>query len=139
MALQLATVGQAPPAESKSGGELMALYAQVINNTITNTVACDAAFAAAHGLTEIDNLSPVPGIGWTLSGGVWSAPTPSPNGTNLQTLRSKAQTALSNNQTFLGIASPTNAQAVAQVQALTKQVDTLIRLVCGQLNSTQGT
>lgn len=47
---------------------------------------------------------------------------------NQQTLLSKAQTALGNNQTYLAIASPTNAQVAAQVKALTRQVDALIRL-----------
>lgn len=47
-----------------------------------------------------------------------------------------AQTALSNNQTFLGIASPTNAQAVAQIQALTRQVDGLIRFLVGNFSGT---
>lgn len=51
----------------------------------------------------------------------------------------KAAAALTNNQTFLGIATPTQAQAVAQVQALTRQVDALIRLQIGQLDTTAGT
>ncbi len=46
---------------------------------------------------------------------------------NLTTLRQNATTAVSNNTTFLGIASPTNAQAVAQVQALTTQMNQVIR------------
>lgn len=40
-----------------------------------------------------------------------------------------AWNAISANQTFLAIASPTNAQAVAQVQALTRQMDALIKYV----------
>lgn len=44
-------------------------------------------------------------------------------------LFTSAYTALANNQTFLAIASPTNAQAVSQVQALTRQVDALIKVV----------
>lgn len=47
---------------------------------------------------------------------------------NGDALRNKAQTALTNNQAFLAISSPTNAQALAQIQALTRQMDALIRL-----------
>lgn len=58
---------------------------------------------------------------------------------NFDILRSKAQTALSVNATFLAIASPTNAQVVAQVKALTRQNNALIRLQIGDLSSTTGT
>ena len=40
-----------------------------------------------------------------------------------------AYQALTANQDFLAIASPTNTQAVGQVQALTRQVDALIKVV----------
>ena len=59
--------------------------------------------------------------------------------TNEAALLAKAKTALTNNATFLAIASPTNAQAVAQVQALTRQVNVLIRIVGRDLLSTDGT
>ena len=58
---------------------------------------------------------------------------------NLDLLQQKAQNAIANNVTFLGLSSPTNAQAVAQVQALTRQVDALIRVVLGLFDSTAGT
>lgn len=58
---------------------------------------------------------------------------------NLQSLLQKAQTALTANQTYLGIASPSNAQVVAQVAALTRQVNALIRMAANQLSSTTGT
>lgn len=57
----------------------------------------------------------------------------------MEDLITKAKTALTNNVNFLAIVSPTNAQAVAQVQALTRQVDALIRLAVGQLSSSGGT
>lgn len=52
---------------------------------------------------------------------------------NLSNLFQQAKTAVTNNQTFLAIGSPTTAQAVAQVQALTRQNDALIRVVRGLL------
>jgi hypothetical protein len=55
---------------------------------------------------------------------------------NEATLRSRAQQAITNNTTYLGITGPSNAQVVAQVAALTKQNAALIRLVIGQLDAT---
>lgn len=54
---------------------------------------------------------------------------------NAATLRSRASTALTNNAAYLALASPTQAQAVAQVAALTRQVDGLIRLALDKLDS----
>lgn len=47
---------------------------------------------------------------------------------NADTLRSRSTAALVTNATYLAIASPTVAQNTAQVKALTKQIDALIRL-----------
>lgn len=58
---------------------------------------------------------------------------------NQTTLQTKAQAALAANATFLALASPTNAQIVAQVQALTKECSALIRLALGVFDSTAGT
>lgn len=72
----------------------------------------------------------------------------SPNGTDtgdfaatgdsatLRTLLAAAETALTNNKAFLALAAPTAAQAITQVQALTRQVDALIRLAVGDLSGT---
>lgn len=59
--------------------------------------------------------------------------------TNLSALLAKAANALTNNTTYLAIGAPTNAQVVAQVNALTLQVDALIRVVANQLSSQAGT
>lgn len=50
---------------------------------------------------------------------------------NREALLVKAAQALTNNATFLAIASPTQAQAVTQVKALTRQVNALIRMQLG--------
>jgi hypothetical protein len=60
---------------------------------------------------------------------------PGTAGANEQALRQRAQTALANNQAFLGLAAPTNAQAVAQVQALTRQVNGLMRFLLGTFDT----
>lgn len=52
------------------------------------------------------------------------------------TLISQANTALTNNATYLALQSPTTAQALAQVRALTQQVDGLIRLAVGNFSGT---
>jgi len=53
-----------------------------------------------------------------------------------RTLRNAAQTALTNNQTFLAVSNPTNAQIVAQVKAVTRQVDGLIRFLVADFSGT---
>lgn len=57
-------------------------------------------------------------------------------GVNVAFLFTRAQTALTNNAAYLAIPSPTQAQAGAQVQSLTRQVDGLIRLALGLLTTT---
>ena len=73
---------------------------------------------------------------WRTSSIEWKAGTPQ---ANLADLQSKAQNAIDANDTFLAIASPTNAQAVAQVQKLTRENTAIIRLLLGLLDSTAGT
>lgn len=51
----------------------------------------------------------------------------------------KSPQALSNNETYLAIPTPTQAQAIAQVAALTRQINAIIRLYAGILDSTDGT
>lgn len=47
--------------------------------------------------------------------------------------------AFATNTTYLGRGSPTVAQNTAQIQALTRQVNALLRLALGQLNDTSDT
>lgn len=54
---------------------------------------------------------------------------------NQGALLQRAQTALTNNQTYLAIAAPTQAQAVAQVAALTRQTNGLIRFLLGAFDT----
>lgn len=48
---------------------------------------------------------------------------------NADTLRDRAAQALATNAAFLAVASPTNAQTLAQVKALTRQVNGILRLL----------
>lgn len=59
--------------------------------------------------------------------------------TNRRALVAKAQTALTGNVTYLALASPSAAQNTAQVKALTRQVNALIRLATKALDVTTGT
>lgn len=55
---------------------------------------------------------------------------------NEQTLRAQAASGLASNKAFLALSSPTNAQTLAQVKALTKQMNSLIRLTVSDLSRT---
>jgi hypothetical protein len=51
-------------------------------------------------------------------------------------LREQALTAHTANRQFVGIATPTNAQNAAQIKALTRQMNGVIRLLLNQLDGT---
>lgn len=51
-----------------------------------------------------------------------------------ETIKAQAAQALDTNRTFLALASPTNAQTLAQVKALTRQNVGIIRLVLNLLD-----
>ncbi len=57
---------------------------------------------------------------------------------NRHQLEAKAEQALTTNQAFLALASPTAAQTLAQVQTLTKECNALIRIILNQVDSTAG-
>ena len=55
---------------------------------------------------------------------------------NRQAIIAAARTALATNRTYVGLASPSNAQTVAQVKALSRQVNGLIRVLLGDFSGT---
>lgn len=63
-------------------------------------------------------------------------PAPDPSIQVSEDLRAQAQAALQANRDFLAVGAPTNAQTVAQVKALTRQMNRVIRLVIGDLSGT---
>ncbi len=62
-----------------------------------------------------------------------------PEVTNADALRDKATAALTANATYLALPSPTNAQNLAQIRALTRETNALVRLLLGSLDSLDGT
>lgn len=58
---------------------------------------------------------------------------------NREALLTKATAAVVVNNAFLAVASPTNAQVVAQVRALTRQNNALIKLITNNLSDVSGT
>lgn len=63
----------------------------------------------------------------------------SPTRVNRDTIRAAAVTALTNNRDYLANATPTAGQVGAQVKALTRQVQALIRLTLNQLAAADDT
>lgn len=58
---------------------------------------------------------------------------------NETTIRDRARTALTANDKFLALTSPTNAQVAAQVKLLTRECTALIRLAVRALDTIDGT
>ena len=63
---------------------------------------------------------------WTPQDGVTILP-PDPSAANADTIRQRLRNGLDTNTTFLALASPTQAQVLAQVRALTRENNGLIR------------
>lgn len=66
----------------------------------------------------------------------WTGIADVPELVNAQTIRDQATAALQANRDFLAIASPTNAQVLVQVRALTQQNVKVIRQVLGLFDGT---
>lgn len=58
---------------------------------------------------------------------------------NMRTLLDKADQAMTSNATYLALGNPTAAQNTAQIKALTRQVNALVRLTLGRHEDTTGT
>lgn len=56
--------------------------------------------------------------------------------TNKLTLEQQAELALVKNRTYIALASPTTAQTVAEVKALARQNNAIIRLLLNKLDGT---
>ena len=104
----------------------------------TYQIVCDGPgpHIPADGVLGTSSVPPVPGMRCASPSCVPPVPA---EVTNRQTIQSKAQQALTANDAFLAIASPTTAQTVAQVKVLTRECNALIRLLLGQLDSTVNT
>lgn len=109
----------------------MGIYAEIQNNTITNTVICDATFAAEYSLTEIDGLTPQPGVGWTLAAGVWSPPAIPPQQVNQTTIEQNLEAQLKTIETW--ITNNPNGAILTAAQTLV-----LARMIAGLTRGTLG-
>lgn len=96
---------------------MMGTYAQIVNTTVANIVICDAAFAAAAGLVEIDNVSPQPGIGWTFVADVWTPLAIDPNQANEAVIATAIENHLLQLETWLA-ANPNGATLTAAQNAI---------------------
>lgn len=114
------------------------IYAQIQNGTVINIIECDAAFAAENGLVRVDQVSPMPGMGWTTpdNGQTWTA---AASADVRQVIRQRVESAIQVNATYLALGTPTAAQVQAQVVMLTKECTALIRLLLEMVDSPSGT
>jgi len=103
-------------------------------------LAADDPFLVPYGLDQwpidVTSLSPQPQPGWSYDGVAFTEPGPM---RNRRQIMAKMTQMLQRNQDFLAIQTPTNAQVVQAVQALTREVTMLIRIVADQLDTTDGT
>lgn len=101
---------------------------------------------AADGWLPVVPSGPTPGplqtgtLVRTVNGGqvdeTWTGITNVAELVNADTLRTQAAAALQANRDFVALASPTNAQTLAQVKALSRQVNGLIRNLLGLFDGT---
>lgn len=86
---------------------------------------------------SVELFGGVPTVVWTQR--PWSADelTARTEQVNRETIEAQAITALTNNTDYLAIPTPTQAQAIAQVEALTRQNNKIIRLILGRLEGTE--
>ena|ERR1700677_2257255 len=110
-----------------------------VTGTIIENVVVATAQQALGGWLEIDGLSPVPGIGWTLVGGTWTPPALPVTQVNQNTV---TQNVLNNQALILAwiAANPTGAVLTgAQTLALAKMLNGLCKLLLQEFSSTTGT
>lgn len=70
---------------------------------------------------------------WYSQDVVWKAGTAQGNAA---TIRQNALNALAANRTYTALAAPSTAQNTAQIKALSQQMNSVIRLLLGQLDAT---
>lgn len=88
---------------------------------------------------EFDTImpnAPPATIGQVWNGSAFVAPAANSEQANAAMLRDQATQAFIDNRAFLAIASPSNAQTLAQVKALTRQMNGVLRLVYSQFDGT---
>lgn len=119
----------------------MAWFVELAAGTVTAAFSAPDGTPVAPGQVDASAANPQPQIGWTTPDGgqTWAPPAANSVLGNQQALYAKAAQAFTNNQTYLAIATPSQVQVVAQVAALTRQVNALIRLITEQLSDQTGT
>jgi hypothetical protein len=116
----------------------MPQYAFVRNGQVIRVAEWDEVMPVPADITAVQLNGELVQPGDSYNGSVFAAnpPVSATAAANHATLVGRARDALAENATFLAIGSPTNAQALAQIQALTRQVNAVIRLLARQLDST---
>jgi hypothetical protein len=107
-----------------------------VNDVVTHFyIGVTEAYAAGQGWMSLAPYDVQPDVGWKLVNGAFVPPA---SVVNAAALRAKAVAALGANANFLALSPPTTAQSVSQVRALTLQIDAVIRVVLGLVDTTDG-
>jgi hypothetical protein len=107
-----------------------------LRNNVVAYIAQRASDLPASAAYDASRDATGANVGDTWNGSAYVAPPVPPERANENTLRDNLRQALSDNKAFLAIASPTNAQLLAQIKPLTRQVDALMRIALGQFDGT---
>lgn len=128
---KLSDGAQLGPPDTGWTAELAALCGFV---TVVNT-ARPADTPTETYVRSVVRIGDVVSVVWTAR--LWTADELAAQQANVNgdTIRDRAALALTGNSAFLALATPTNAEAVAQIRALTRQVNGLIRLTIGHLDT----
>lgn len=107
--------------------------------TIINNVVICAPAQALPAWLEIDGLSPVPGIGWTLVAGTWTPPAVPVAQTNQATITQNVLNSQAQIEAWIA-ANPAGAVLTAgQTLVLAKMLNGLCRILLQQFSATTGT
>ena len=137
------TVGRLPNAVRNADGNwVMLSYATPDElaalgwHAVTDTPRPDDTDTTTHD-RSIELVAGTPTVTWTPRPYTADEQTGRTADANRTTIETQAETALIDNATYLGLTTPTQGEAAAQIKALTRQTNKIIRLLLNRLEATE--